>query len=86
MEDLVILLSFYYSIGKFQLLTTIILTVGFMTGNYMTTTISFLELQPKYICTDGNGTDYSCKNTDFCGKNISYTINYTDNTSLENWV
>jgi MFS family permease len=60
--------------------------MGFMTSNYITYSISFLELQPKYICTYQNGTDYACKNTDFCGTTIPHRINYTDNTSLQNWV
>ena len=63
-----------------------ILIIGFNTGGFLTYSMSFLELQPKYICTFPNGTDYSCTNSDFCGTNIPFRINYTDDTSLENWV
>ena len=48
--------------------------------------MSFLELQPKYICTATNGTDYGCTNKDFCGTDIKFRVNYTDDTSLKNWV
>ena len=75
-----------FGIGRFQWLITVILTMGFMTSYFLTYSISYLELQPKYICTFPNGTDYSCTNTDFCGTNITFRVNTTDDTSLENWV
>ena len=73
-------------IGKFQWFITVILTMGFMTSYFLTYSISYLELQPKYICTYPNGTDYACNNTVFCGTNITRRVNYADDTSLENWV
>ena len=45
-----------------------------------------MELQPKYICTAKNGTDYDCTNKDFCGTDIKFRINTTDKASLHNWV
>ena len=57
-----------------------------MTTYFLTYSLSFLELQPKYICTAKNGTDYDCTNKDFCGTDIKFRINTTDKASLHNWV
>jgi MFS family permease len=57
-----------------------------MTSYFLSNSLPLLELKPKYICTYPNGTDYSCKNNEFCGTNIPYRVNYTDDASLENWV
>ena len=68
--------------GRFQWATTVILTFGFMTSYFLSYSLPLLELQPKYICTDVNGKDYSCKNNEFCGTNIPYRIDYSDDASL----
>lgn len=61
--------------------------MGFATGSFLAYTISFLELFPKYLCTDPiKGTEYTCTRDDFCGMNIKHRVDWSDDTSLHNWI
>ena len=74
--------------GRFQVFSTVTLITGFLTGAFLAFAIPFLELDPKYICTDPTtNQEYFCTRNDFCGRpEISYRVDWSDDTSLHNWV
>lgn len=66
---------------------TTVLTTGFCTGSFLAYSLALLEVDPKYICTKaGTGIEYECTRDDFCGKDVQYRIDWTDDASLHNWV
>jgi len=73
--------------GLFQVFSSAILIMGFITGSFLTFAMSFLELYPRYLCKNAEtGTEYECKPNQFCGTNIQYRIDFDYFTSLHNWV
>ncbi len=64
------------------------LIAGFLTGSFLAFSIPFLELNPKYICTDSDtGRQFDCTRDDFChSTTVSHRVDWSDDTSLHNWV
>ena len=51
--------------------------------------LSFLELFPQFDCQIGDATQQDCSSQQICtqyGYELPYTVNYTNHTSLHNWV
>lgn len=46
----------------------------------------YLELNPRYLCKNTDGSEYECKSDQFCGTDIEYRIDWTYYTSLHNWI
>jgi len=48
-------------IGKFHIFSSAMLIIGFMSGSFMGQQMQFLELLPKYKCSDASSTKlYDC--------------------------
>ena len=63
--------------------------MGFMSGSFMGQSLQFLELMPKFECDSTKEflNPYPCKPEKFCGiEGIEHRVNYTDITSLNNWM
>ncbi|CDW89439.1 solute carrier family member 5 [Stylonychia lemnae] len=61
---------------------------AFTTGEFIVFAFSMLEMPPKYLCFNQDGTTYECKaEQTFCkDPSIRYKINWDDPSSLHNWV
>ena len=68
-------------------MVAVTLITGFCSGSFLAYSISFLELYPKYLCTDPKtGKEYDCTRDDFCGTNIKHRVDWDDKASLHNWI
>jgi hypothetical protein len=83
--------------GRFQYFASVILIMGFISGSFMGQSLQFLTLQPKYECIKVGETDWTkaaeCvplvmdQPNGFCNpeNKLIPRINYTADTSLDNW-
>ena len=75
------------TIGRFQVMSTTTLISGFLTGSFLAYSISFLELNPKYICKSPGSAEFVCTRDDFCDKpDITHYVDWNDESSLHNWI
>lgn len=85
-------------LGKFHIFSSAMLIIGFMSGSFLGQQMQFVELLPKYKCTDPiNVKPYNCapypkeelgeKIPGFCdNKDIKWEIDYHNPLSLHNWI
>lgn len=81
------------SLGRFQVFVSIMMIMGFTSGFYVTQLLQFLELQPKYICSDDpyftfeyKCAPYAVKDLPgFCQTSLFYKVDWSQEYSLKNW-
>ena len=73
--------------GTFQFLLCLGIIFGLASWSWLFYGLSFLELLPQFDCQGPGGTIiYDCSTQQICNHGLSYSINYTNDTSLHNWV
>jgi hypothetical protein len=86
---LVLSQSIYLEIGLFQWFSTASLIAGLCSGSFIAYAISFLELNPRYLCMNPvTHKEYECTRDVICDKahSVQWRIDWDDPTSLHNWI
>lgn len=83
------------NIDSKHLFACMVLIAGFLSSGCVFLMISFLELEPAYLCSAKKdfSIEFPCvprTKVDnlapaFCGTNLNYRVNYTVESSLNNW-
>ena len=74
--------------GRFQYIIAFVVMGNYCRSALTYYVLPFMELFPVYMCTSAlQPTPYVCEPENFCGNDlITYTVDYTADTSLHNWV
>jgi hypothetical protein len=74
--------------GRFQIISTLILTIAMSSTSIFLMSVSFLELTPAYECLDNDTNEwYKCESKDFCEiDGINWKVNWNEITSLHNLI
>ena len=78
--------------GLFQKFVTVVLILGYMTGELIVQNMAYLELMPAYECKDEQtGLWNKCYSYQFCSEDKTYDaslvrVDHTDPHTINNWV
>lgn len=79
--------------ARTHLIATLLITFGFFSGASVSLMMSFLELEPAYLCSfpENPNIFLPCAPHDkndlkgFCGTDLNYKVDWSSPTSLDNW-
>ena len=81
-------------IGKFHIIAALFMIPCIVCGDMQINNLAYFELWPDYYCTNTtSGLTYECSESSFCNNSthtkypeIEISTNWTNDTSLHNWV